>query len=140
MNKKISTLPSADAIDGSELVPIVQSGATKQTTISELRPYKVYSALLTQSGTDAPTAIVLENTIGEIVWSYNDIGDYTGTLVGAFNINKVFSIVENSIIGINLFIIANTTNDTINLQSCDFIGNYVNDNMNLTPIEIRVYN
>ena len=40
--------------------------------------YKVYSALLTQTGTDAPVATVLENTLGvSIVWEYIDVGDYT---------------------------------------------------------------
>ncbi len=31
--------------------------------IKETRPYKVYTALLNQSGTNAPTATVLENTL-----------------------------------------------------------------------------
>jgi hypothetical protein len=49
------------------------------------KPYKVYTALLTQTGTSTPTAIVLENTLGgDIVWSRNDAGDYLGTLNGAF--------------------------------------------------------
>lgn len=58
-------------------------------------PYKIYSALLTQSGTDAPVATVLENTIGAIVWTRNGVGDYYGTLAGAFpDQSKVwFSIV-----------------------------------------------
>ena len=46
---------------------------------------KVYRALLTQTGTDAPVATVLENTLGgEVVWTRDDIGLYTGTLAGAF--------------------------------------------------------
>ena len=46
---------------------------------------KVYTALLTQTGTDAPVATVLENTLGgEVVWTRDDIGLYTGTLAGAF--------------------------------------------------------
>jgi len=42
--------------------------ATKEYVDSK-KPYKVYTVLLSQSGTSAPTAIVLENTIGNIVWS-----------------------------------------------------------------------
>jgi len=50
---------------------------------------KRYVALLTQTGTDAPVATVLENTLGgEVVWTYNGPGDYTGTLAGAFPANK----------------------------------------------------
>jgi hypothetical protein len=46
---------------------------------------KVYRALLTQTGTDAPVATVLENTLGgDVVWTRADIGVYVGTLAGAF--------------------------------------------------------
>jgi hypothetical protein len=49
-----------------------------------VKGYKEYSALLSQSGTNAPVANVLINTIGNIVWSYNTAGLYTATLNGAF--------------------------------------------------------
>lgn len=55
------------------------------------RPYKVYTALLTQSGTDAPVATVMENTLGgTVVWSYAGVGQYVGTLTGAFPAGKCF--------------------------------------------------
>lgn len=51
--------------------------------------YLVYTALLTQSGTDAPVATVLQNTLGgTVVWTRNGVGDYTGTLTGAFLAGK----------------------------------------------------
>lgn len=51
--------------------------------------YLVYSALLTQSGTDAPVATVLQNTLGgTVVWTRNSTGQYLGTLAGAFTLNK----------------------------------------------------
>jgi len=53
-------------------------------------PYKVYTALLTQTGTDAPVATVLENTLGDIVWSRVNVGVYLGTLNGAFLSDKTF--------------------------------------------------
>jgi len=57
--------------------------------ISGLPQYKVYTALLTQTGTDAPVATVLENTLGgTVVWSYVAGGRYIGTLSGAFTVNK----------------------------------------------------
>ena len=62
------------------------------------RPYKVYTALLTQTGTAAPTATVLENTLGgTIVWSYSIAGEYIGTLTGAFLNNKTFLTIKNNI-------------------------------------------
>ncbi len=51
--------------------------------------YKVYTALLTQSGTDAPVATLLgNNTIGDIVWTRSGEGLYEGTLLGAFPAGK----------------------------------------------------
>ncbi len=55
------------------------------------RPYKVYTALLSQTGTSAPTAVVLENTlVGAIVWTTLGDGQYIGTLSGAFTANKTY--------------------------------------------------
>lgn len=51
--------------------------------------YKIYRALLTQAGTDAPVATVLENTLGgSVVWSRVNVGFYEGTLTGAFTSGK----------------------------------------------------
>jgi hypothetical protein len=41
--------------------------------------YKEYVAFLSQSGTDAPVATVLSNTLGSVVWSYEGVGQYHGT-------------------------------------------------------------
>lgn len=55
---------------------------------------RVYKALLTQSGTSAPTVVILENTIGAIVWTYNGIGVYRGTLNGAFPNEKTSILMQ----------------------------------------------
>lgn len=63
------------------------SGSLSATTISAdtiyvsgnsiTQPYKVYTALLTQTGTTAPIATVLENTLGvNISYSYAILGTY----------------------------------------------------------------
>ena len=52
-------------------------------------PYKVYTALLSQEGTDAPVATVLENTLGGIpTFTYDGVGVYTITLTGLLTANK----------------------------------------------------
>ena len=56
--------------------------------------YKVYTALLTQSGTNAPVATVLQNTIGEITWTYDDVGLYSATCSGCFTENKTMAILS----------------------------------------------
>ena len=54
-----------------------------------LLPYKVYKALLTQSGTDDPVAVVLQNTLGgDVIWQRDNIGIYTGLLPIEFEITK----------------------------------------------------
>lgn len=58
---------------------------------------KTYRALVTQVSTDAPTAIVLENTFGEeLVWTYNDVGKYILTSAnGNFVDGKTFVFTGN---------------------------------------------
>lgn len=57
--------------------------------------YSVYTALLSQSGTDDPVATVLENTLGgTVVWIRNDVGDYSATLSGVFTENKTWCTVQ----------------------------------------------
>ena len=105
-------------------------------------PYKVYTALLTQSGTDAPVATVLENTLGgEVVWSYEGVGVYYGTLINLFeNANKVYHNISN-------------THDIKNKYTTSYDGepDYIsvitsysdslsNNKLDFTSIEIRVYN
>jgi hypothetical protein len=64
-------------------------GTETNPTIS--LPYKVYTALLTQSGEDAPVATVLQNTLGgEVVWTRSDPGQYSGILAGAFTLDKTY--------------------------------------------------
>ena len=51
-------------------------------TANEKIPYNIYTALLTQSGTAAPVATVLENTIGNITWVYEGVGQYSISIPG----------------------------------------------------------
>jgi hypothetical protein len=57
--------------------------------------YKVYTALLTQVGINPPVATVLENTIGNITWTYLGTGIYAGNLISAFPLNKTYFSVNN---------------------------------------------
>lgn len=45
----------------------------------------VWTGLVSQTGTSAPTAVVLENTLGgEVAWSYEDEGFFKGFLQDGF--------------------------------------------------------
>ena len=107
------------------------------------RPYKVYTALLTQKGTDAPVATVLENTLGEIIWSREIKGIYTGTLLNTFIEDKTHLVLTNNTYTLggypsyNSFDVKGT--DSVRIVTTEFPEN-IDGNLYNTPIEIRVYN
>lgn len=46
---------------------------------------QIYTAGFTQNGTDPPVVRIIANTIGDIIWTWNDISKYClGTLNNAF--------------------------------------------------------
>jgi len=112
--------------------------------VQGIKPYKVYTALLTQTGTSAPTATVLENTFGgTVTWTRVGTGAYLATLTGAFTTNKTA-----------VFTTLNTPSATLN--GAVFRGNWTSANdclfqtettsgqfdgaMANASVEIRVYN
>jgi hypothetical protein len=112
--------------------------------ISDNKPYKVYTALLTQTGSNAPTAIVLENTLGsELVWTRNVAGTYSATLTNAFPEVKTF-ILTPSDGGYDSDVLRTGGGDPYKLfrNSDDEIILVLayDDILNNTPIEVRVYN
>ena len=65
----------------------------------------VYAALLTQVGVGAPIAVVNENTLGDIVWSYISVGVYMATLTGAFK-QGITSVDVSSKTGVSALVIS----------------------------------
>jgi hypothetical protein len=112
--------------------------------LSRLAPqepkYKVYTALLTQSGTDAPVATVLENTLGNITFSYNSDGNFNINSSSLFTINKTYvSISSNDELAI-VFRYFQEDENIINIASGNSDTSIFSNYFNNTPIEIRVYN
>lgn len=61
------------------------------------RSYKVYTAILSQSGTNAPVPTVFENTLGgTVVWTRSGVGAYLATLMGSFDISKTVFMSANN--------------------------------------------
>jgi hypothetical protein len=55
----------------------------------------VYIASLIQSGSDAPVATVIKNTLGDaVVWTRESAGLYRGTLAGAFDGNVMVEVTQ----------------------------------------------
>ena len=100
----------------------------------------VGSAVLVYN-TGAPVATVLENTIGNIWFTYDDIGIYLANLTGAFTINKTFVTLT---LGSGAICILNSqggTGDYVLINASDVVSpNNPIDVNGMMQIEIRVYN
>lgn len=58
---------------------------------------KIYKVQLSQSGTDAPTAQILQNTLSSApVWTRTGSGAYTITLPGEFTLGKTYVSISQS--------------------------------------------
>ena len=101
--------------------------------------YKIYRALLNQTGTNAPVAVVHENTFASaLTWTYNDVGDYILTSVGNEFIQPKTTVTYNSARGNNV----TAVNDGITfvyLNPKNSLGVIDNDQIYQDTIEIRVY-
>lgn len=110
------------------------------SVVNDIKPYKTYVALLNQSGANPPVPIILENTIGNIVWTKIADGEYEGKLPDGFVVGKT-TIICPSNSGPGQTIINDVPdNSTISIVTADTTNAYVDNLLNNTPIEIRVYN
>jgi hypothetical protein len=141
----INSLSSANSVEElrNRLIPLL-------TRVADSGTYKSYVALLTQSGTDAPVATVLKNTIGSISTDYDIEGGYLilneDTL---FTENKTFVICSSVVLGESsatdfkyLYAFPRTENSVgLNLFKIDFgTPDYIpTDGFIIASIEIRVY-
>jgi len=113
-----------------------------------VKPYKVYSALLTQSGTDAPVATVLENTLGcDIIYSYSSTGIYLINSSEDIFDNSKFIVIQgagNSSSLVSIWVYSNSLTELV--LECYDLGNVnipfeTKNNILINQfIEIRVYN
>lgn len=112
----------------------------------EKRPYKVYSATITQSGTSDPILEIYENTIGNIAWTRGATGEYYGTLIGAFTDAKTMIPNAQSVIQSDGTAVA-TSVRIYRMNDNAVVVNTKQNNINADSIlasgysfEIRVYN
>lgn len=92
----------------------------------------------------APVTTVLENTIGNIWWTYDNVGGYSANSNGLFTINKIFAspfqicINYDGANGYNIYISPNISDSVIYITTMRNDENI--DGIFNIPIEIRVYN
>jgi hypothetical protein len=110
-----------------------------KASLSDVRGYKIYNALLSQSGTSDPTATVLGgNQVGAIVWTRAGLGAYTGTLSGAFTTAKTFILVGQNADGITANCFRSDAN-TVTLKTYLTLTGGSTDVFTDLSLEIRVY-
>lgn len=110
-------------------------------------PYKKYVALLTQTGTSAPTAVVLEDTIGIVGGDYGRLnsGEYTITKTDAFPSGKTFSSIHQSVVADDQYVMdltASRNSDNVIDITFTSAGVFTDANVLATnpgQLEIRVY-
>ena len=145
----IATPESQDLLVGTEMA--LQGGEdsprTRTFTIGSIvdliKPYKVYTALLSQTGEDAPVPTVLENTlVGTVDWTREEAGNYIGTLNGAFPEGKTVCFYTHD--GFNGStgyggLVRNDSN-SVWMTFNNGTGAYIDTQGQSDSIEIRVYN
>lgn len=116
------------------------TGSLKQDGF-EVKPYKVYVALISQTGTNDPVATVLENTLGgDIVWTRYSAGIYYGTLTGKFLASKTF--IQYQAGDYRQIEFGRNTDDNVIIRTFDSVvlsGTPTDGLLNDFPLEIRVY-
>lgn len=103
---------------------------------------KVYRALVTQTSTSAPTATVLENSLGgTVVWARSSTGTYTATLTGAFTSAKTFIMQpgETGTIAAIKNVLASRTSDNVVTVTAGSGGTLEDAVLSTYPITILVY-
>lgn len=120
----------------------ISSGNSKPV---DSRPYKVYTALLSQSGTSAPVATVLENTLGvDVVWIKDDTGYFLTEIpfVNEENTSVIVGKQFNSGASAGIMSYTEVNAGEVSLIVVDNFdaGTTIDGELNHTSIEIRVYN
>lgn len=104
--------------------------------------YKLYTAILNQTNSQAPDTLILENTIGELNLTFNDSGKY------GINSNHLFT-DSKTIVNIDAYgqngnfstsISYKITNENLIEIFTNKGGEFGDDILVNTRIEIRVYN
>lgn len=119
------------------------AATTAQAAIDEIAPtYKVYSALLTQSGTGAPVATIMQNTIGSaITWSRASAGNYIATATGLLTSLKttIFTGQDYLSAGDITYCYPDDNNNTATIETLNNAGASTDGILIRTFVEIRVY-
>lgn len=132
-------LAATDLIEVSEDLGGGLFGSRKLTGLQLRNGIKTYKAIITQTGTSAPTATVFINTLsGTPTFSYIGVGSYELTLTGEFTADKVTVITNNFVSGGLVKMFRKDTND-IAIQTFNTALASTNAILSETTILIEVH-
>ena len=103
---------------------------------------KKYVAVISGNGESPPVVTVLENTVGNIVWTWIETNHVRGTLSGAFLENKIWFISSNdywNVLNSDLYSIPYIGRNSDNAIDIYASTGPAYGNVWRTNIEIRVY-
>jgi hypothetical protein len=127
---------------------LIDGDATGKTVVTKeyisgvVKPYKVYTALLTRTGATEPTATILENTLGALTFSYVTTGIYSINSSSLFTLGKTVVFIQQQASG-SFGNVLGASRITVNsIQIFQSTSSGTNDSNWGFPvsIEIRVYN
>ena len=98
----------------------------------------VYAALLTQSGTDAPTSDINKNTVGDTTIIYITPGNYS-LLNPLFLKGKTWTSLQTTKDSADFIIISSVDGEVTILTQDKITGDGVDEALVNTPIKIEVY-
>jgi len=102
--------------------------------------YKSYVATITQTGTNAPVAVILHNDfIPAPIWNYGSAGVYSLQLSGAWVNNKTALYISTTS-QFSDFSISKIDSNFISVGSTNSAGVPTNGMLNGNTVEVRVYN
>lgn len=138
----LGTLQEFDIVPG--LRPAFEEGSMTVGDLTNfVTPYKVYRADMTQvAATDPTVDYIYENRIGSIVWTYDTIGSYIGTLTGGFlgyvpQTSRVF--FTSGGVSVCYYTIYKIDDDNIRIKTIDKTFLDSDDLLKTTFVEIFVY-
>ena len=137
-----------DNVVGTQVDPVTEENKTVQFTVGQIAAfansyslgYTVYTALLTQAGTAAPVATVLQNTTGgTVTWSRTSAGVYIAEISGTtYPVNKTTVLLGNTNAH-NTISAKATTTTKIGFEQIRNADDTNVDTLSTVSIEIRIY-
>ena len=118
-NLKISELPTATALQGTEIFVLVQSGTTRNTTLNDIDNYLIATSLTVVDGQTVNLSDTTYASLGLLKLTYTAVGGVENTTLNlpdaTLNVNRLIRFLSDTTFNANIRV--NIT--AINAQTID---------------------